>query len=69
MAVSKRQPDDRIEAALAAAGESDERLVSELADLWFASYVVLASPGLDPAAVEEELARRAAAADSAAGER
>ncbi len=61
--------EEGVEAALAAAGESDERLVSELADLWFASYVVLASRGLDPAAVEEELARRAAAADSAAGER
>jgi len=31
------------------AGESDERLVSELADLWFHSYVLLAARGLDPA--------------------
>ena len=29
-----------MEAALAAVTESDERLVAELADLWFASYVV-----------------------------
>jgi phosphoribosyl-ATP pyrophosphohydrolase len=39
-------------------GESDERLVAELADLWFHSYVLLAARGLDPAAVEDELARR-----------
>ena len=48
-----------VEVALAGAGESDERLVSELADLWFHSYVLLAARGLDPAAVEDHLARRA----------
>ena len=37
----------------------DERLVSELADLWFHSYVLLAARGLDPAAVERELRERA----------
>jgi phosphoribosyl-ATP pyrophosphohydrolase/phosphoribosyl-AMP cyclohydrolase len=56
--------EEGVEAALAAAGESDERLVSELADLWFASYVVLAARGLDPDAVEHELRRRATAADA-----
>ena len=56
--------EEGVEAALAAASESDERLVSELADLWFASYVVLAARGLDPAAVEDELARRAREADA-----
>ena len=55
--------EEGVEAALAAAAESDERLVSELADLWFASYVVLAARGLDPAAVEDELLRRARDAD------
>ncbi len=55
--------EEAVEAALAAVAESDERLVSELADLWFSSYVVLAARGLDPVAVEEELARRAAVAD------
>jgi phosphoribosyl-ATP pyrophosphohydrolase len=44
--------------------ETDERLVSEVADLWFASYLVLAARGLDPAAVEDELRRRAAEADA-----
>ena len=56
--------EEGVEAALAAAGESDERLVAELADLWFASYVVLAARGLDPAAVEDELLRRAGEADA-----
>ena len=56
--------EEGVEAALAAAGESDERLISELADLWFSSYVVLAARGLDPTAVEDELARRAGEADS-----
>jgi phosphoribosyl-ATP pyrophosphohydrolase/phosphoribosyl-AMP cyclohydrolase len=58
-ACAQKLGEEGVEAALAAAGESDERLVSELADLWFASYVVLAARGLDPAAVEDELARRA----------
>jgi phosphoribosyl-ATP pyrophosphohydrolase/phosphoribosyl-AMP cyclohydrolase len=63
-ACAQKLGEEGVEAALAAAGESDERLVSELADLWFASYVVLAARGLDPAAVEDELARRAAASSS-----
>jgi phosphoribosyl-ATP pyrophosphohydrolase len=40
--------------------ESDERLIEELADLWFHSYVLLAARGRDPAAVDDELARRRA---------
>ena len=64
VACAQKLGEEGVEVALAAAGESDERLVSELADLWFASYVVLASRGLDPAAVEEELTRRAREADA-----
>jgi phosphoribosyl-ATP pyrophosphohydrolase/phosphoribosyl-AMP cyclohydrolase len=56
--------EEGVEASLAAVGETDERLISELADLWFASYVVLAARGLDPAQVEDELRRRALAADA-----
>lgn len=63
-ACARKLGEEGVEAALAAAGESDERLVSELADLWFASYVVLAARGLDPAAVEDELLRRAREADA-----
>ncbi len=57
-ACARKVGEEGVEAALAGAGESDERLVEELADLWFHSYVLLASRGLDPAAVEDELARR-----------
>jgi phosphoribosyl-AMP cyclohydrolase / phosphoribosyl-ATP pyrophosphohydrolase len=55
---ARKLGEEGVEASLAAIGESDERVVSELADLWFASYVVLAARGLDPALVEDELARR-----------
>jgi phosphoribosyl-ATP pyrophosphohydrolase/phosphoribosyl-AMP cyclohydrolase len=57
-AVAQKLGEEGVEAALAVAGEDDERVVSEIADLWFASYVALAARGLDPAAVEEELLRR-----------
>ncbi len=57
-ATAQKVGEEGVEAALAGAGESDERLVEELADLWFHSYVLLAARGLDPARVEEELRRR-----------
>ena len=64
-ACAQKLGEEGVEAALAVVGESDERVISELADLWFASYVVLAARGLDPAAVEDELRRRASEADAA----
>src|SRR3954453_8501446 len=57
-AAAQKVGEEGVEAALAGAGESDERLVEELADLWFHSYVLLAARGLDPARVEDELRRR-----------
>jgi len=57
-AAARKVCEEGVEAALAGVGESDERLVEELADLWFHSYVLLAARGLDPAAVEDELRRR-----------
>jgi phosphoribosyl-AMP cyclohydrolase / phosphoribosyl-ATP pyrophosphohydrolase len=57
-AAARKVGEEGLEAALAGVGESDERLVEELADLWFHSYVLLAARGLDPAAVEDELLRR-----------
>ena len=57
-AAAQKVGEEGVEAALAGAGESDERLVEELADLWFHSDVLLAARGLDPARVEEELRRR-----------
>ncbi|MBM3678200.1 MAG: bifunctional phosphoribosyl-AMP cyclohydrolase/phosphoribosyl-ATP diphosphatase HisIE [Actinobacteria bacterium] len=56
--VAQKVGEEGVEAALAAVADSDERLVEELADLWFHSYVLLAARGLDPATVEEELQRR-----------
>jgi phosphoribosyl-ATP pyrophosphohydrolase/phosphoribosyl-AMP cyclohydrolase len=58
-ACARKVAEEGVEAALAAVSESDERLVEEVADLWFHSYVLLAARGLDPAAVEDELRRRA----------
>jgi phosphoribosyl-ATP pyrophosphohydrolase/phosphoribosyl-AMP cyclohydrolase len=57
-AAARKVGEEGVEAALAGATESDERLVAELADLWFHSYVLLAARGLDPDDVEAELRRR-----------
>jgi len=57
-AAARKVGEEGAEAALAGASESDERLVEELADLWFHSYVLLAARGLDPDDVEAELRRR-----------
>ncbi len=57
-AAARKVGEEGVEAALAGVSESDERLVEELADLWFHSYVLLAARGLDPAHVEAELRRR-----------
>jgi phosphoribosyl-ATP pyrophosphohydrolase/phosphoribosyl-AMP cyclohydrolase len=57
-AVARKVGEEGVEAALAGVSESDERLVEELADLWFHSYVLLAARGLDPDDVEAELRRR-----------
>jgi phosphoribosyl-AMP cyclohydrolase / phosphoribosyl-ATP pyrophosphohydrolase len=59
-AVARKVGEEGVEVALAGASESDERLISEIADLWFHSYVLLAARGLDPASVEDELLRRGA---------
>jgi phosphoribosyl-ATP pyrophosphohydrolase len=58
-AAAQKVGEEGVETALAGVAESDERLVSEVADLWFHSYVLLAARGLDPALVERELTRRA----------
>jgi len=57
-AAARKVGEEGVETALAGASESDERLVEELADLWFHSYVLFAARGLDPTAVEDELRRR-----------
>ena len=60
-AAARKVGEEGVEAALAGASESDERLVEEIADLWVHTYVLLAARGLDPSLVEEELAQRASA--------
>jgi phosphoribosyl-ATP pyrophosphohydrolase len=57
-ACARKVGEEGLEAALAALGESDERVVEEVADLWFHSYVLLAARGLDPASVENVLSAR-----------
>jgi phosphoribosyl-AMP cyclohydrolase / phosphoribosyl-ATP pyrophosphohydrolase len=57
-AAARKVGEEGVEAALAGASESDERLIEELADLWFHSYVLLAARGLDLDDVEAELRRR-----------
>jgi len=57
-ACAQKVGEEGVEVALAGLGEDDARVVSEVADLWFHSYVLLAARGLDPAAVERELQQR-----------
>ncbi len=57
-AASRKVGEEGLEAALAGTAETDERLIEEVADLWFHSYVLLAARDLDPSAVEDELRRR-----------
>lgn len=56
---ARKVGEEGLEAALAGAGESDERLVEEAADLLFHLYVLLAARGLGPGDVDGELRRRA----------
>ena len=55
---ARKVGEEGLEVALAGVSEDDERLVSEVADVIFHSYVLLAARGLDPASVEAELVRR-----------
>ncbi len=57
-AAAQKVGEEGVEAALAGVGDTDERLVEEVADLWFHALVLLAVRGLDPALVEDELRRR-----------
>ena len=57
-ACARKVGEEAVEASVAALAESDERVVEEIADLWFHSYVLLAARGLDPDDVEAELRRR-----------
>jgi phosphoribosyl-ATP pyrophosphohydrolase len=56
---ARKVGEEGLEAALAGAGESDERVVEELADVVFHAYALLAARGIGLEAVEAELHRRA----------
>lgn len=55
---ARKVGEEAVEVLVAALSEDDERVVSEAADLWFHTLLLLRSRGLDPAAVEDELRRR-----------
>jgi phosphoribosyl-AMP cyclohydrolase / phosphoribosyl-ATP pyrophosphohydrolase len=56
---ARKVGEEGLEAALAGAGEPDERVVAEVADVVFHAYALLAARGIGLEAVEEELRRRA----------
>src|ERR687886_2794844 len=55
---ARKVGEEAVEVVTAALAESDARVVEEAADLIYHLYVLLAARGLDPAHVEDELARR-----------
>jgi phosphoribosyl-ATP pyrophosphohydrolase/phosphoribosyl-AMP cyclohydrolase len=55
---ARKVGEEAVEVTIAALAESDERLISESADLWFHLLLLMRSRGLDPAAIEDELRRR-----------
>jgi phosphoribosyl-ATP pyrophosphohydrolase/phosphoribosyl-AMP cyclohydrolase len=58
-AICRKVGEEAIEVVTAVlGGEGDERVVAEVADLWFHTIVLLAERGLTVRAVLEELARR-----------
>lgn len=57
-ATGRKVTEEASELVTAAAGESDERVVAEAADLFYHAMVLLACRGLSLADVEAELARR-----------
>ena len=57
-AVARKVGEEAVEVVTAALAETDERVVSEAADLVYHLYVLLAARGIDLAAVEDELASR-----------
>jgi phosphoribosyl-ATP pyrophosphohydrolase len=56
--IVKKVGEEAVEVILAAKGQGDERLVSEIADLTYHVLVLLASRGLTPESVLADLDRR-----------
>lgn len=57
-AIAEKIREESEEVVLAARDEGDEALAHEVADLFFHVWVMMASRGVEPAAVYAELARR-----------
>jgi len=57
-ACARKVGEEAVELVTASLAETDERVLEEAADLVYHLYVLLASRGLDPAAVEDVLATR-----------
>ena len=55
---ARKVGEEAVEVVVAALSETDERVISEAADLWFHTLLLLRSRGIDPAAIEDELRRR-----------
>ncbi len=56
--IVKKVGEEAIEVVLAVKGQGDQRVIEEVADLYYHSLVLLASRGLSLADVEAELERR-----------
>ena len=56
--IAKKLGEESVEVIVAALGQSDERLVSETADLFYHTLVLLAARGVSLAQVEAELEKR-----------
>jgi phosphoribosyl-ATP pyrophosphohydrolase len=56
--ILKKVGEEAMEVILAAKGQGDERLIAEIADLYYHLLVLLAARGLSPADVGAELVRR-----------
>ncbi len=56
--IAQKVGEEAVEAAVAALSEGDDRVVYEMADLFYHCLVLLAAKGLAWADVEAELARR-----------
>src|SRR5487761_2544426 len=56
--LARKVGEEAVETAVASLAESDERFVSEAADLWFHLLMLMRSRGVDPSDLEDELRRR-----------
>ena len=56
--IVKKVGEEAVEVVLAVKGQGDARVISEVADLFYHTLVLLASRGLSLADIEAELARR-----------